>query len=133
LTGDVELTAKVSRLSNTNPWTKAGLMFRTNGASNSAFVAAFVTPSQGLVLQWRTQAGGYASSSAVLPGRAPKWLRLTRSADSFYAFCSDNGSDWDLIEITKVDLPDTVLGGMALVSHASNTTATAVFDNFGID
>lgn len=133
LTGDAELTVKVSSLTHTDDWTKAGVMFRGSGASNSAFVAAFVTPTKGVVLQWRTAAGGYASSSPTLAGRAPKWLRLTRSGDSFYAFCSNDGSDWDLIEITDVNLPDTAMGGLAVVAHAANATATAVFDHFSID
>ena len=133
LKGDAEITVKVSSLSSTHSWTKAGLMFRANGGSNSPFVAALLTPSNGVVLQWRTASGGYAASSSASAARAPEWLRLVRDGDSFFAFFSDNGVDWDLIDSTKVSLPDNALAGVALCSHQPNSLATAVFDQFAVD
>jgi hypothetical protein len=131
--GDAELTVEVAKLSTTHAWTKAGLMFRSSTAANSAFVGLFVTPSQGIVLQWRAVNGGASSARTPVSGRPPKWLRLTRSGDSFYAFSSNDGVDWDLVETTGVNLPDTARGGLALVSHSPNTLAYADFDNFDVD
>lgn len=134
LTGDAELTVRVASLTNTSGWAKAGLMFRGGLADNPKFVAVFVTPNHGIVLQWRREKGGYCSSSPSVPGRAPKWLRLTRSGNSFYAFYSNDGSDWDLVEIVEnVALPQTAQCGIALTSHAPNERATAEFRKFAID
>lgn len=133
LDGDAELTVKVSSLSAADPWSKAGLMFRASGASNSAFVGVFVTPSHGVALQWRTSAGAYASSSETIAGKAPQWLRLVRSADSFYAYTSKDGVDWDLVDTAKVVLPDTCLAGLALTAHTSSTQAVATFDKLAVD
>lgn len=131
--GDAELTVRVSSLTKAHAWTKAGLMFRSSLAADAAFVGVFVTPSQGVVLQWRRVDGGGSATSPSLPGKAPVWIRLLRSADSFFAFASHDGVTWDFVEAVDVNLPDSARAGLAVTSHAPNTATTAVFDGFAID
>jgi hypothetical protein len=131
--GDAELTVRVASLTKAHDWTKAGLMFRGSTAADASFVAVLVTPAKGIVLQWRGTDGSGSASSLALPGAAPQWLRLLRTADSFFAFTSEDGLTWDFVETVDVDLPDDALGGMALTSHAPLTAATAVFEGFTIE
>jgi hypothetical protein len=108
-------------------------MFRTSTAANAAHVSVFITSYYGVVLQYRSTTGASYQSAPALPGTAPQWLRLTRTGDTFYAFTSENGSVWDLVEFVTVDLPSTALGGLALTSQNATTSTTAAFDNFIVD
>lgn len=131
--GDAEMTVRVASLRKAHEWTKAGLMFRGSLASNSAFVGVFVSPDNGVALQWRSVNGGGAATSPMLPGSPPEWIRLLRTGNSFYAFSSANGVEWDLVEAVNVSLPSGALGGLALTSHHTAVGTIAEFDSFGID
>jgi len=133
VSGDAELTVRAASLTRANDWTKAGLMYRGSLAEDAAFVAVFVTPAKGIVLQWRAVDGGGTASSSALPGAAPQWLRLLRSADTFFAFRSSDGVNWDFVETVTVALPAQVPAGLAVTSHATTTATTAVFDQFTVD
>ena len=133
LTGDVELTVRISSLGNTDSWAKAGLMLRASAQGNAAYAGVFVTPANGVVMQWRTSSGAIASSSASRPGKPPQWLRLMRDGNAFYAFSSADGKAWDLVEFTNVNLPASVLGGLVACSHNTGSVTTAVFEQMTID
>ena len=55
--GSGQITARVASLSNSNASAKAGPMFRDSAAANGAFAAMLVTPSQGLIFEWRSTDG----------------------------------------------------------------------------
>jgi hypothetical protein len=48
VTGDQTITARLTGQTNTNPWAKAGVMFRSTTAANSAFVMVVQTPGNGM-------------------------------------------------------------------------------------
>ena len=133
LTGDAEMIVRVAGLPLTHDWTKAGLMFRASLAADAPHVSVLVTPSHGVVLQWRAQSGADSQSSAGLAGTAPEWLKLVRTGDTFYAFRSENGLGWELVEFVQVDLPDAAYGGLAVTSHNPQAVTTATFDSFAVD
>jgi hypothetical protein len=131
--GDTEMIVKVSSLSNPNGWAKAGLMLRTSSASNSAFVALLLTPSNGALLQYRSSTGASTVVRDRLSAKgAPEYLRLIRDGNAFYAFSGNNGTDWDYVGSIGVSLPETVLGGLAVCSNVTNNTATAEFEGFSL-
>jgi regulation of enolase protein 1 (concanavalin A-like superfamily) len=131
--GDAQLTVHVSSLAMTDVWAKAGLMMRSSLNANASHVSVFVTPSNGIVLQWRSSNGGTSYTSHSFAGAAPRWLRLMRDGNTFYAFCSVDGSTWDLVDFVTVTLPQSVAAGLAVTSHNTGALTTANFDSFSVD
>lgn len=133
LSGDTEITVRVASLVNTHGWAKAGIMFRSSTAANSPFVMACVTPTNGIWLYARKSTTSNAYRVALEAGTAPKWLKLTRTGDTFYAFFSSDGKSWDLLDSVTIDLPSTALAGLGVTSHSATKSTTAKFEQLTID
>ena len=132
MTGDGTVTARVASVSNTDAWTKAGVMIRDTLTAGSKHALTFVTPSQGLKFQRRVSTGGATTSTpggAGIAGVAPYWVRLVRAGNSFSAYISSNGSSWTLIGSETISMGSTVHVGLALTSHRDGTVATGNFTN----
>lgn len=127
-TGDVEITARVNSLTNTNEWAKAGVMIRQSLNANAVHATAVVTPINGTGLQRRTNAGGESEHTAST-GAAPVWLRLKRTGNTFTAYRSTDGVSWTVIGTSTVTMSSTIYVGMVVTSHANGTLATASFGN----
>jgi uncharacterized repeat protein (TIGR03806 family) len=132
LTGDGDLVARVTGLTNTNAWAKAGVMVRASLAADSPFGLMLMTPGgNGGAFQYRTSPGGSAapSNSADRVSTLPRWLRVSRRGGVVTGFVSADGQAW--VERGRVTLPlrATVYVGLATTSHADGTLATASFDN----
>ena len=133
LQGDSEMTVRVASLTRSHDWAKVGLMYRGSTDANAAFVFVCLTPTNGVALQYRTAAGVAAQQKYTTAASAPRWLKLTRSGDTFYAFHSADGVTWSLLDFVTVDLPDTAPAGLAVTSHAAATAITATFEGFTVD
>jgi hypothetical protein len=120
------ITARVGSITNTNAWTKAGVMFRDTVHADSAHVMVVVTPGKGIAMQYRAAAGGLSAQVAQVSGIAPKWVRLTRSGATYTGEYSNDGATWTALGSVNVSMPGTLVG-LALTSH-STATATASFD-----
>ena len=132
--GDAGIVARVSSLTNTDTWAKAGLMFRAGLAADAPFVALFQRPDRQVTFQWRTATGANAELTAGsgLFGNTTdlKWLRLQRSGDTFSAAYSSDGTAWTTIATTPtIVLPSSAELGLALTAHNGNVLGTATFSN----
>ena len=125
--GDGQAVVDVRSLTNTNAWTKGGVMFRSTTAANSAHVSLFVTPGKGIAMQYRPGAGAASLQVAPISGVAPVFLRLTRSGNSYVGAWSSDLSTWHTVGSVSVAVATDALAGMALTSHNTTSTATAVF------
>ncbi|HEX6482248.1 MAG TPA: PQQ-binding-like beta-propeller repeat protein, partial [Ktedonobacteraceae bacterium] len=63
LSADGSVGARVVSQQNTNTWAKAGVMLRQSSNPGSAYYFAFVTPGNGIVVQYRTAQGNQAQQS----------------------------------------------------------------------
>ena len=79
MTGDGTITARVVSQDNTDPWAKAGLMFRDSLASNAVSVAVLLTASNGVAFQRRSSTGGGTTSTVISGVPVPRWVRLVRT------------------------------------------------------
>jgi len=137
VSGNATLTAEVTSLSDTDPWAKAGLMFRDGSAVGAANVAVVATPGNGVSFQWRTTANG-ASNYADIPGvpaptaSAPVWLELVRNGNVFTASYSTNGTTYTTVGSQTITLDTALLAGLAVTAHNDNLLATATFANVAI-
>lgn len=132
ITGDGEIKARVTNLTNTNAWSKAGVMIRESLAAGSSFGLIFATPQNGFAGNYRTTNGGareFAAGPAL--NTAPNnWVRIVRSGNVLTAFTSANGSTWTQTYTATIPaLPATVYFGLAVTASDDSQLATATFDN----
>jgi regulation of enolase protein 1 (concanavalin A-like superfamily) len=132
LTGDGEIVARVATVSNTDVWTKAGVMIRATLDAGSPHGSMFVSSGKGLALQYRTVNGGTSASIAGGAGTAPAWVRLVRAGTSLTAYRSGDGVAWTKVGAITVSMPATVYIGLALTSHNNSALADATYDNVAV-
>ena len=129
ISGNGELVARITALQNTEPWAKAGLMFREyfNYAAPNALVMA--TAEHGTGFQWR---GVQTGDSSYVPGpffTAPVWLKLKRQGYLITASTSPDGINWAVIGSEAIPFSNPILIGLAVTSHNNSELNTATFDN----
>ena len=136
VTGDQTLIAKVTSLTNTDGWAKAGVMFRDSTAAGSIFADMVATPGSGVSFQWRGNTGGdcgFAQTTGVAsPSSAnPVWVKLVKSGNSFTGFYSTNGTNWLQVGSAQTlsFTNSSYLEGLAVTSHNAGALATASFAN----
>jgi outer membrane protein assembly factor BamB len=131
MSSDGTMNVRVDSQANTNPWAKAGVMIRATADPGSAYYAAFITPSNGIAVQYRTTAGG-ASSQVLLAGTTPVWLEVARTGSTFTASTSSDGVTWSPIagSAVVISMPGTLLAGLAVTSHNGSAQGSTTFDTY---
>ncbi len=118
--GDTDVSAQVSAQSYSDPWAKAGVMLRADTAAGAAFYDALVTPSNGIVVQYRSSQGAEAIQIVDFAGAVPTYLKVTRTGTSFSAYTSADGAAWTLLKgssVTLKSLGGRLLAGLAITAH----------------
>jgi len=131
LTGDASVSAEVSSQSNSGSWAKAGPMFRVSNDPQAPYYAIFVTPSEGIAVQYRSVEGGQ-TSQVTATGTAPIYLKVVRTGDSFTAYTSPDGNTWTAVPNSTSSIPalgGTALAGMAADSYNTINENTSVWNN----
>jgi hypothetical protein len=137
--GDFDVRTRVSGLTVSDPWAKAGLMARASLAPNSRHIDILATPSTGIntnTFQWRDTDGAISGSNkAGYCLASNSWVRLQRIGDLFQGYWSTNGVDWLLVDRRDASVyggaySNLVLVGLATTSHNTNLTTTAVYEDF---
>jgi regulation of enolase protein 1 (concanavalin A-like superfamily) len=131
LSGNMQITAKITGLQNTDGWAKAGLMIRQGLTAGSVHASLFATPSNGIVFQQRSAAGGLTTRSGI-PGAAPVWLRLARIGAEVTASVSSDGTTWAKIGTVSVLMSTDVMIGVAVTSRMPSRLTTATFDKVAV-
>ena len=133
LTGDGTITARLVTLTNTQTFTKAGVMMRSGLGANAVNVAMIATPTatNKFRFQVRPTAGATTTATNSTPNSViPVWLRLTRAGNTFKGFFSTNGTTFTQLGTTQtLTMASTISVGLALTSHLDGTVATATFDS----
>lgn len=133
LDGDGELTVRITSLTNTHQWAKAGIMLRESLAPTSRHAFLCVGALNPAGLQRRVTTGG-SSTGVHRPQFAPlpQWLRLVREGNTIAGFVSDNGSAWTPVDTITLELPSSVYLGLAVTSHNDGVICTATFDQVAL-
>lgn len=136
--GDFDMAVLVTRLDLADPLSKAGLMARETLAPDSASLQTYFTPVLGvnqIQNTVRTVAGTDTfdfSIGAPVPADPLRWLRLTRTNNTFTSYHGTDAVNWTVGGITEQPFNSTLYIGMAVASHAPNGVATtAAFTDFG--
>jgi galactose oxidase len=140
LAADGIVTAHVTAQQNTSAWAKAGPLIRATSDPGSAYYGAFVTPTSGVAVQWRT-AKGAATSQVVTGGTVPAYLRVARYTTTgtspqtlFTAYTSADGVNYIPVPGSTVALAITgpALGGFGLTSHNQGVSGAVTFDSLAV-
>ncbi|MBA4137853.1 MAG: hypothetical protein C0518_11095 [Opitutus sp.] len=133
LTGDGSITARVTGLTNTHPWAKAGVMMRRSLAANASNIFLAATPDwHGVVAQQRLSASAETSQTQGPSFYPPYWLRLTRIGYSITAETSPDGATWTTLDSLSTAMSSTIYLGLAVTSHNDGALCTATFDNVSV-
>ena len=132
LSGDGVVTACVDSLTNTDPWSKAGVMLRSGTNVDAVHASVFITPSNGVAFLRRLQSGGASTDTHGAQAAAPYCLRLTRTGNVVVALASADLSTWTEIRRDTVALGNEVLVGLAASSHSSTASVNAVFSHVSV-
>ena len=127
LSGDGTVTAEVSSEEAVADWTKAGVMMRETLGAGSRHAFAMVTPGKGARFQRRLSTGGASSDTSGGTGKAPYWVRLKRSGNTFTAYKSADGSNWTTIGSDTISMASTIYVGLAVSSHDTAALAAGLF------
>ena len=128
--GNCTITARVVSVQNIDPWSKAGIMIRSNLDANAVNALIAVTPGNGVTWQTRSSTGGSTGNSAAGSLIAPYWVKLVRSGNTFAGYRSPDGVTWTQQgATTTITMGTTAYVGLALTSHNSSSLCTATFDN----
>ncbi len=133
LTGDGEIIARVSSMTNTGNGAKAGIEIREATATGSQHVALLQTWANGQQLRSRETAdGATVTQGATTQAFTAKWLKLTRVGNVFTGAVSDDGITWTVKGTTTVAMNSRLLVG--LVSSSGDTTKRNVarFSNLSL-
>lgn len=129
VTGDFELTTRVTGVENVHAWTKAGLMMRETLTAGSRHASVFVSAAKGIAMQYRASTSGASAQAAITGGAAPRWIRVTRQGSTFRTFVgSADGTSWTQLGSVNIAMAATIHVGLALTSHDAARLATATFE-----
>jgi phosphatidylserine/phosphatidylglycerophosphate/cardiolipin synthase-like enzyme len=133
LTGDGSVIARVTSVSNTAAWVKAGVMIRNSLSANASQAMMLVSYSKGLAFQRRTVNGGTSTSTSGALATTPYWVRLDRIGATITAYqLSPDGTNWTLVGSDTFTMGSTVYIGLGVSSHTTSAAATATFDNVSV-
>src|SRR5206468_1226493 len=129
--GDGAITARVANQQDTDPWAKAGVMFRETLAANSRHAAMVVTPGNLASFQRRTVTGDVSYQDQFgIAEKTPYWVRLMRNGNNLTGYASSSGVDWIQIgpTATLTNLASTIYVGLAVTAHNAGTVGLVSFD-----
>ena len=131
--GGTTIFALVNNVQNTDPWAKAGVMFRDTLDPAAMFADVVATPGQGVSFQWRNSTGGSCGYSQITAASAPVWVRLDQAGNDFSGFYSLDGTNWNQIGADQiVPMNNVPMAGLAVTARNDLLLCTATFSQIAI-
>jgi hypothetical protein len=125
LTGDGKIQARVATLTNTDAWTKSGVMMRETLTPGSKHAMMIVSNTKGLAFQRRVSTGGVSTSTSGGAGTVAQWVKIERTGDLLTASRSADGENWTVVGTETIVMGPTIFVGLPITSHRDGTIATA--------
>ena len=132
--GDGVAIARVTSLTNTSTYAKAGVMFRDSLAANAACALVNVTPGWGVEFIYRNSNGAWISAEGRdAAGTIPMWVKLVRSGSTFTGYDSTDGVTWLQVGTSQtITMVSNALVGLVVNSQINGTNAAGVFTNVSV-
>jgi len=124
------IQARITSVQNISANSKTGVMIRQNLYSDSAYAMADIQATAGIEFNTRNGNGANASATTV-SSTPPKWLRLARTNNTFYAYSSSDGNAWTQIAspVTFTSMAAGAYVGLVVCSRDNGFLCTSVLDN----
>ena len=132
LTGNGQIIAHVNSLQYTDPWAKAGVMFREEISPGSKYTLMAVTANNGSAYQWRAADDQSSHNTDGSSEVTSTWVRLTRTNDVFIGETSVDGEKWTQVDRITVLMKKTIYVGLALSAHNNSELNSTLFDNVAV-
>jgi uncharacterized repeat protein (TIGR03806 family) len=132
LEGDGQIVAHVASMQYTDPWAKAGVMFREDDSAGSKYVFMALTAQNGSIYQWRPAANLGSHNTDGESAIIPKWVRLTRAGDFFTGEISVDGVNWERVDRISVPMNKKISVGLAVCAHNNIELNSTLFDNVSV-
>lgn len=129
LTGDGQIIAHIVSMQYTDPWAKAGVMFRENFSPGSKDAMMIVTAGGGSVYQRRLKTDGPTWNTDGPAVNVSCWVRLVRAGDKFTGYVSADGQDWKWVDSITVPMNQTIYAGLVLSAHNNTELNSTLFDH----
>jgi hypothetical protein len=137
LTGDGSMVARVTSVgTGTQTWAKGGVMIRdsVNGGSSQAIMAMTANSDgaagNGASFQYRVATNGVsANSDSSVAVKAPYWVKIERTGNTFTGYTSADGKTWSQVGTTVIVMADPVLIGIAVTAHLAGENRTYQFES----
>lgn len=132
MSGDGEIVANLTDL--TLPagsnWSLAAVMIREKLTDSSVHASMMITSDGKAKFRRRTTEGGTTASDGPSVGTTfpPRWLKLTRSGNTFTAYISSDGVSWTQVHTPQtIAMPANVHVGLIALRNGGTGTAAATF------
>ncbi len=129
LAGDGQIVAHISSLQYTDPWAKAGVMFRESNSPGAKYALMAITAHNSSVYQWRPADDQGSHNTDGVATLIPTWVRLTRAGDLFTGEISVDGKQWTTVDMITIPMKKTIYVGLALSAHNNSVLNSTLFDN----
>jgi outer membrane protein assembly factor BamB len=136
VSGNTQITTRITSLQGASPLAQAGLMIRQDVDPGSPFYGVFVKKNHQLVILYRTTLSGTIASLAApqTSTTLPIDLEIQRVGDLFQAATSTDGTHYTLIPGSSLTLALTTnaLTGLASSAGDDQQTSTITYANLSI-
>ena len=132
VSGDAQITTRVTSLDATDTYAKAGVMLRASVDPSSPHVILDVRPGGQIELMTRGAAGGETAFVATTMVSFPVSLRLALTGGVITGYVL-TGGQWTAVGSANASLPSAAFAGLAVTSHRAGTLTTAVFGSTTVD
>ncbi|GCE10590.1 carbohydrate-binding protein [Tengunoibacter tsumagoiensis] len=129
LTGDGSIVARVTSLSNSNPYAKIGVMMRDSLNASAANVMSYYSPSGDTTYESRTTDNGTTNHPTPIQRTPPYWVKLVRAGNTFTGYNSPDGQNWTQQGSDTITMPSTIYLGLAVDAHDNTILTTGTIDN----
>ena len=129
LAGDGVIVARVVSEQYTDPWCKAGIMFRENNSAGARYALLAFTGQGGSVFQSRAQADNGTLSADGPLSKLPHWVKLIRNKDLFSGYVSADGTNWIAAGSATVPMTKTLQAGLAVTGHNNAVLNSTLFES----
>ncbi|GEP41821.1 PQQ-dependent sugar dehydrogenase [Brevifollis gellanilyticus] len=132
MTGDGELVAQVSSISNSNANAKAGVMVRETLDAGSKHGSTLITYGNQALFNRRMTTGGTTVSNSGGTRTLPTWVKIRRRGPYIESFTSTDGTNWSLIGSDVISMAPSVYFCLVHSSGDGAVTGNATFDNVSV-
>lgn len=132
ISGDIEVTVKVSSLTAADDLAKAGIMFRQSPQQDAIHATLSVSAGKGVALARRHDVGGGTTRSGKGNISAPVWLRLVKKGTLVSSYYSEDQDNWNLLAEDFINFSDTIFVGLVVAANEEGQTVEADFEGLSI-